>query len=58
MSYGNLFAFLKREDRCPPDVEHRQIKNQNNIIKCNHFKLKRIIGAKLIFKSMNRLTPN
>jgi IS6 family transposase len=43
---------LKREGRCPSDVEHRQIKYRNNVIECDHGKLKRIIGATLGFKSM------
>ena len=42
----------KREGRCPSDVEHRQIKYRNNVIECDHGKLKRIIGATLGFKSM------
>ena len=42
---------LKREGRCPSDVEHRQIKHRNNVIERDH-KLKRIIGATLGFKSM------
>jgi IS6 family transposase len=46
------FALLKREGRCPSDVEHRQIKYRNNVIECDHGKLKRIIGATLGFKSM------
>ncbi len=33
------------------DVEHRQIKYRNNVIECDHGKLKRIIGATLGFKS-------
>ncbi|TLS03823.1 DDE-type integrase/transposase/recombinase [Escherichia coli] len=40
------------EGRCPSDVEHRQIKYRNNVIECDHGKLKRIIGATLGFKSM------
>ncbi|MBS4386420.1 transposase, partial [Escherichia coli] len=32
--------------------EHRQIKYRNNVIECDHGKLKRIIGATLGFKSM------
>ncbi|STU48247.1 transposase [Klebsiella pneumoniae] len=36
----------------PSDVEHRQIKYRNNVIECDHGKLKRIIGATLGFKSM------
>ncbi|MDF4331505.1 DDE-type integrase/transposase/recombinase, partial [Vibrio parahaemolyticus] len=31
---------------------HRQIKDRNNVIECDHGKLKRIIGATLGFKSM------
>ncbi len=50
-AYGAL-ALLKREGRCPSDVEHRQIKYRNNVIECDHGKLKRIIGATLGFKSM------
>ncbi|BEG46447.1 hypothetical protein VET9_42950 (plasmid) [Escherichia coli] len=36
----------------PSDVEHRQIKYRNNVIECDHGKLKRIINATLGFKSM------
>ncbi|WP_310958671.1 DDE-type integrase/transposase/recombinase, partial [Klebsiella pneumoniae] len=49
---GLAVALLKREGRCPSDVEHRQIKYRNNVIECDHGKLKRIIGATLGFKSM------
>jgi len=51
-TYGRALVLLKREGRCPPDVEHRQIKYQNNVIECDHGKLKRIIGVTLGFKSM------
>lgn len=51
-TYGRALALLKREGRCPTDVEHRQIKYRNNVIECDHGKLKRIIGATLGFKSM------
>ena len=34
------------------DIEHRQIKYKNNVIECDHGKLKRIIRATLGFKSM------
>ncbi len=47
-----LLALLKWMKRCPSDVEHRQIKYRNNVIECDHGKLKRIIGATLGFKSM------
>ncbi len=42
-AYGRALALLKREGRCPSDVEHRQIKYRNNVIECDHGKLKRII---------------
>ncbi|HDO7102103.1 TPA: IS6-like element IS26 family transposase, partial [Klebsiella pneumoniae] len=29
-AYGRALALLKREGRCPSDVEHRQIKYRNN----------------------------
>ncbi len=51
-TYGRALALLKREGRCPPEVEHRQIKYRNNVIECDRGKLKRIIGATLGFKSM------
>ena len=41
-AYGRALALLKREGRCPSDVEHRQIKYRNNVIECDHGKLKRI----------------
>jgi len=31
-TYGRALALLKCEGRCPPDVEHRQIKYRNNVI--------------------------
>ena len=50
---ARLLCCCKREGRCPSDVlEHRQIKYRNNVIECNHGKLKRIINAALGFKSM------
>ncbi len=51
-TYGCALARLKREGKCPPDLEHRQIKYKNNVIECYHGKLKRIIRATLGFKSM------
>ena len=39
-AYGRALALLKREGRCPSDVEHRQIKYRNNVIECDHGKLK------------------
>lgn len=51
-TYGRALGVSKREGRCPRDVEHRQIKYRNNVIECDHGKLKRIIGTTLRFKSM------
>ena len=53
-AYGRALALLKREGRCPSDVEHRQIKYRNNVIECDHGKLKRIIGATLGFIEVMR----
>jgi IS6 family transposase len=50
-AYGRALALLKREGRCPSDVEHRQIKYRNNVIECDHGKLKRITRHAR-FKSM------
>jgi len=41
--------------RYAPDIEHRQIKYRNNVIECDHGKLKSVIGATLGFKSMKTL---
>ncbi|HFQ8834539.1 TPA: IS6-like element IS1006 family transposase [Escherichia coli] len=51
-TYGRALSRLKWEGKCPPDLEHRQIKYKNNVIECDHGKLKRIIRATLGFKSM------
>ena len=51
-TYGHALLRLKREGKCPVDIEHRQIKYKNNVIECDHGKLKRIIRATLGFKSM------
>ncbi len=51
-TYGRVLALLKREGKCPQHVHHRQIQYRNNIIECDHGKLKRIINATLGFKSM------
>ncbi len=31
-TYGRALSRLKREGKCPPDLEHRQIKYKNNVI--------------------------
>ena len=51
-TYGGALSRLKPEEKCPPDLEHRQIKFKNNVIEWDHGKLKRIIRAMLGFKSM------
>ena len=51
-TYDRALALLKREGKCPPDLEYRQIKYRNNVIECDHGKLKRIINATLSFQSM------
>ena len=51
-TYGGALSRLKREGKYPPNLEHRQVKYKNNVIECDHGKLKRIIRATLGFKSM------
>jgi len=50
-TYGRAISRLKQEGKCPQDLEHRQVKYKNNVIECDHGKLKRIIKATLGFKS-------
>lgn len=38
--YGCALSRLKHEGKCPLDLEHRQIKNKNNVSECDHSKLK------------------
>ena len=51
---GNSSKLHLVVDACgnPIHIEHRQIKYKNNVIECDHGKLKRIIRATLGFKSM------
>jgi transposase-like protein len=51
-SYSQAIRELKREGKCPPDTEHRQIKYLNNVIEADRGKLKRLIKPTLGFKSM------
>ena len=51
-TYGCALSRLKQEGKCPESLEHRQIKYKNNVIECDHGKLKRIIKPMLGFKSM------
>ena len=50
--HSTIYLWIQRY---APDVEHRQIKYRNNVIECDHGKLKRIIGATLGLKSMKTL---
>ncbi|MEN1487205.1 DDE-type integrase/transposase/recombinase, partial [Pseudomonas aeruginosa] len=43
---------LDESSPCQRQAIYRQIKYRNNVIECDHGKLKRIIGATLGFKSM------
>ena len=45
-SLARAIAELKSEGICPPTVEHRQVKNLNNILEGDHGRLKRILGTK------------
>ncbi len=51
-SYGRTLSLLKQEGKCPSYVEHRQIKYHNNVIECDHGKVKRVINPTLGFKSI------
>jgi len=51
-SYGVAIAQLKKEGKCPADLEHRQVKYLNNIVESDHGKLKRLIKPVRGFKSM------
>ncbi|HEN3611525.1 TPA: DDE-type integrase/transposase/recombinase [Yersinia enterocolitica] len=35
-TYGRALALWKREDKCLPNVERRQVKYLNNVIECDH----------------------
>ncbi|CBJ88850.1 transposase (fragment) [Xenorhabdus nematophila ATCC 19061] len=51
-TYGRALNLLKQEGKCPSHVEHRQIKYHNNVIECDHGKLKHVINPILGFKSI------
>ena len=58
-TYGCALSLLKQEGNCLPTLEHRQIKYHNNVIECDHGKLKRIIillwsASKLFLKGDHR----
>ncbi|HHL2459875.1 TPA: IS6 family transposase [Yersinia enterocolitica] len=50
-TYAGALVLLKKEGKCPAHVEQRQVKYLNNVIECDHGKLKRIINLMLGFKS-------
>lgn len=49
-TYGRALTLLKCESRSPLDVELRQINYLNNVIECDHGKLKRIEVMRAIRK--------
>jgi len=51
-AYGKAINELNLAGKCPPDLEHRQVKYLNNLIESDHGKLKRLINPTLGFKSM------
>lgn len=50
--YSRALNLLKHEGKYPSYVEHQQIKFHNNVIECDHGKLKRVINPTLGFKSI------
>lgn len=44
-TYAAAIAQLKREGRCPPETEHRQVKYLNNVLEADHGKLTRLCSA-------------
>lgn len=52
--YGRALNHPKEEGKCPSHVEYRQIKFHNNVIECDHGKLKRVINPTLGFKSIKK----
>jgi transposase-like protein len=51
-SYGQAIKELKKEGHLSHDIEHKQIKYQNNRLESDHGKLKRLIHPMLGFQSM------
>ena len=50
--YTQAIRELKKEGKCPKDVEHRQVKYLNNVIEADHGKLKQLIKPVRGFKTM------
>ena len=51
-TYAVALAELKAENKCPGDVQHRQVKYLNNIVEADHGKLKQLIRPVRGFKTM------
>jgi transposase-like protein len=51
-AYGAALKEMKKEGKCDPDLEHRQVKYLNNRLETDHGKLKRLIHPVRGFKSM------
>ena len=51
-SYSQAIGELKKQGKCPGDLDHRQAKYLNNVVESDHGKLKRLIKPTLGFKSM------
>lgn len=57
VDHTTIYLWVQRyapeiEGKCPARVEHRQIKFHNNMIECDHGKLKRVTNPTLGFKSL------
>jgi transposase, IS6 family len=51
-TFGPAIAELKKEEKCPKETAHRQVKYLNNNIEADHGKLKRLISSVRDSKSM------
>ncbi|MFT9460224.1 MAG: DDE-type integrase/transposase/recombinase, partial [Acetobacter orientalis] len=49
-AYGIAISELKKDDKLPDTVQHRQIKYLNNVIEADHGKLKQLIRSVRGFK--------
>jgi transposase, IS6 family len=50
--YSQAIRELKKDGKCPQDMEHRQVKYLNNVIEADHGKLKQLIKPVRGFKTM------
>jgi hypothetical protein len=51
-TYAAAIAELKKEDKCPKETEHRQVKYLNNVGEADHGKLKQLIRPVRGFKTL------